>query len=146
MLKNIQHTLGKNCLVGLSYFAADGEFIKQNILAGKVISVDQELGITLALYAQTHNSKKAAEQNSSGVTSDNHFIIPVDLSCWFKGPKGDFHTSNDRIKITDPDYLITWDVHQTKNKNNTKNTAEGEQQWWRWQPRIQQPQVNKNSQ
>lgn len=129
MLKNINDTLSKRCLIGLTYFDADGNELKQQLLGGTVKSVDAEMGITLTLIGNKDSNTNA------------EFIIPANLSCWFVAPKGDFHTSNSDIKITDPDYLITWDIYQ-KAKTPEQAQTDGEQQWWEWVPRTQDPQVN----
>ena len=122
MLSTLDDCIGKRCLIGLSYFDLNGQLLKQNLIAGDVIKADKENGITLNLIEQKQ--------------SNNQFIIPADLSCWFIAPKGDFHTQNNNITITDPDYLVTWDIHQTK-----QDIADGEQQWWEWLPNTQQPNV-----
>ena len=67
--------------------------------------------------------------------------IPATLSCWFKAPKGEFHTSHEQVKIVDPDYLVTWDIYQTKKPKDEK-AQEGVQQWWKWYPRTEDPKVN----
>ena len=135
MLKSIEDTLHKTCLIGLTYFTAQGESLKQSILAGTVTSVDTEMGITLTLLSSTPQEKTA------------QFIIPTNLSCWFNAPKGEFHTSQAGVKIIDPDYLVTWDIYQTKAEKNNENSKEkntsqdGEQQWWKWIPRAEAPQI-----
>jgi len=134
MLKMIEDTLNKSCLIGLSYFNAEGEQLKQNILAGRVVKVDSEIGITIAL----------STGDSCAKDKETHFILPTNLSCWFTAPKGEFHTSQKGVKIVNPDYLVTWDIFQTKAQNNeseTENSQNGEQQWWQWRPRIQPPNV-----
>lgn len=125
MLNTIEQTLGKSCVIGLSYFDNRENLLKQSMLAGQVIKADQETGITIQLISKPDavTDRKVA-----------HFIIPAELSCWFIAPKGDFHTSEQQIKITDPDYLITWDIIQ-----NRGDKAEGEQQWWQWRPRTTPP-------
>lgn len=123
MLKDINDTLNKSCLIALNYFDISGKTLKQTVLAGTVKSVDKEIGITLRLV--------------SDKTNQAEFIIPGDLSCWFVAPKGEFHTSQADIKVINPNYLITWDIHQTKD-----NTPDGEQQWWQWQPRCIKPNIN----
>jgi len=129
MLKTIGDTLDKTCLLGLSYFNSKGELLKQTMLAGKVITVDKELGITVQLIM--HNDANTQSQSAN-------FILPTNLSCWFNAPKGEFHTSQANNKIVNPDYLVTWDIHQTKNSQNPQNS---EQQWWQWQPRTESPQI-----
>ena len=124
MLTKLEDTLQKNCLIGLTYFDLNGEQLKQSLLAGVVKAVDAEMGITLTLA-------------SKGEESGADFILPADLSCWFSAPKGEFHTSTEGVKATNPDYLITWDIHQSK-----EGIKEGEQQWWQWRPRTQPPVVN----
>ncbi len=130
MLKKIEDTLNKSCLIGLSYFNAQGEQLKQNTLAGRVINVDNEMGITIEL--STLNDKNTAA----------NFILPTDLSCWFTAPKGEFHTSQRGVKIINPDYLVTWDIYQVKDKKKEDSHEQNnEQQWWQWQPRTQAPNV-----
>ncbi len=131
MLKNIEDTLHKTCLIGLSYFNVQGQPLKQNILAGRVIAVDNEKGLTVALLTD-ESPLKSSSQNA-------HFILPNNLSCWFTAPKGEFHTSQTDVKIINPDYLVTWDIHQLKNQPNKAQS--NKQQWWQWRPRIQAPNV-----
>ena len=137
MLKTIEDTLHKTCLIGLSYFNVQGEQLKQNILAGRIVKVDSELGITVEL--------STGNPTTNGKNKDPLFILPTDLSCWFNAPKGDFHTSQNGVKITNPDYLVTWDIYQTKQQqgkaSSTKNMQDSEQQWWQWRPRTQSPNV-----
>ncbi len=131
MLNSIEDTLHKTCLIGLSYFNSQGEQLKQNILAGRVIKVDKEMGITVEL---------SANNQDKGVV----FILPTDLSCWFNAPKGEFHTSQKGVKIINPDYLVTWDIFQTKAPEEgayKEKPTDGEQQWWQWQPRTVPPNV-----
>lgn len=131
MLKTLEDTLKKSCLVGLTYFDLDGKELKRQLLGGSVISVDNEMGITIELLTtEKPQGKKQA-----------NFIIPATLTCWFKAPKGEFHTSHNEVKIINPDYLVTWDIYQTKPQDNKQQN--GEQQWWKWYPRIEDPIVNK---
>ena len=136
MLKAIEDTLNKSCLIGLSYFNVQGEQLKQNILAGRVIEVDSEMGITIELSTSepsTSNNDKKQRAN---------FILPIDLSCWFTAPEGEFHTSQKGVKIVNPDYLVTWDIYQTKQKQSeSSDKPDSEQQWWQWRPRTQSPNV-----
>ena len=46
----LETTIEKTCLIGLTYFTAEGEMLKQSLLAGKVISCDAEKGIGIALF------------------------------------------------------------------------------------------------
>ncbi len=136
MLKKIEDTLQKRCLIGLTYFDINGKELKRQLLAGTVTAVDAEIGITLKLLSS----------DASDITKDANFIIPATLSCWFTAPKGEFHTNHEQIKIKDPDFLVTWDIYQTKahDKNPKDEKAqEGVQQWWKWYPRTEDPRVNK---
>ena len=143
MLKKLEDTIGSTCLIGLTYFNIDGEQLKQTLLAGKVTSVDAEMGITLSLMGQ----EKA--KSSSDKSAD--FILPANLSCWFNAPEGEFHTSQAQVKITNPDFLVTWDIHQTKPQkvksgseaHKKEKNKDGEHQWWEWVPRTTDPSVNK---
>jgi hypothetical protein len=142
IIKKLDDTLEKKCLIGLTYFDASGEQLKQTLLAGKVISVDEEMGITLRLFSTSITQDKP-EKTANDKSAE--FILPANLSCWFTAPKGDFHTSIENVKITNPDYLITWDIYQTKAQKTAdgvnENIKDGEQQWWKWQPRTEKPQV-----
>lgn len=135
MLKKPEDTLKKTCLIGLTYFDIDGQELKKQLLAGTVVAVDAEMGITIKLLSddkKIHSSKPQKYAN---------FIIPATLSCWFKAPKGEFHTSHEQVKIVDPDFLVTWDIYQTKKPKDEK-AEEGVQQWWKWYPRTEDPKVN----
>ncbi len=99
MLKTIEDTLHRTCLIGLSYFNVQGEILKQNILAGRVVKVDSEMGITLELSTE-YSSTKTQQRPA-------YFILPTGLSCWFNAPKGEFPTSQKGVKITNPDHLVT---------------------------------------
>lgn len=138
-------TIEKTCLIGLTYFTAEGEMLKQSLLAGKVSSCDAEKGIGIALF----------EKESSGQGS-KQFLIPTDLSCWFTAPKGQFHTSVEGVTVTDPNYLITWDIYQTRSYKQESDEREAsklvsdkqpgkqgdeQMQWWEWKPRTEQPKV-----
>lgn len=123
MLKHLDDTLNKSCLIGLSYFNFDGELVKQSLLAGVVKTADQENGITIALT-----------QKSDGSSAD--FMLPSDLRCWFEAPPGEYHTSQEGVKLINPDFLVTWDIYQSK-----KIEGDREQQWWEWVPRTEAPQV-----
>ena len=127
MISSPTDTLNKTCLVGLSYFDLNGQLLKQNLLAGRVKAQDDELGITLGLFDATGD-----------LGAD--FLLPNNLACWFKAPAGDFHTSTEGVKIKNPDFLVTWDIHQTRS-----DKQEGEQQWWEWVPRTEAPVVNSSS-
>ena len=131
MLTSPEQAINKTCLIGLSYFDVEEKLLKQTMLAGTVLSVDSEMGITVALL---HSSEKTKENTPN-------FILPNNLSCWFIAPKGDFHTSQPGIKITDPDYLVTWDIYQTKPQQEPDKSSDGEQQWWKWVPRTEAPKI-----
>jgi len=136
MLKTLEDTLNKRCLIGLTYFDIDGKELKQQLLAGTVTAVDAEMGITIKLLTADKSDTK----------KDANFIIPATLSCWFNAPKGEFHTSHEHVKIIDPDFLVTWDIYQTKSQGKSqddKKAQEGVQQWWKWYPRTEDPMVNK---
>lgn len=130
MLTSPEQAINKTCLIGLSYFDIEENLLKQTMLAGTVQSVDSEMGISIELIS---SGSKAQEKAAL-------FILPTNLSCWFIAPEGDFHTSQPGVKITNPDYLITWDIYQTKPQENDKD-ADGEQQWWRWVPRTEAPKI-----
>ena len=137
MLKKIEDTLQKRCLIGLTYFDINGKELKRQLLAGTVTAVDADMGITLTLLSSNDKSTEKKDAN---------FLIPATLSCWFTAPKGEFHTSHEQVKIKDPDFLVTWDIYQTKvHDKNLKDEKgqEGQQQWWKWYPRTEDPRVNK---
>lgn len=133
MSLTLDNVVGKTCLIGLSYFDKKGEQLKQSMLGGIVKSVDKEMGITIELAQASADNKKAKKGDKIP-----EFLIPSTLTCWFVAPKGDFHTSTDSVKIVNPDYLVTWDIHQTQDSGSIED---GQQQWWEWVPRTVEPQV-----
>lgn len=142
----LNNTIGKTCLIGLTYFSAKGELLKQSLLAGKVSGVDVEKGIGVTLFEQdltraedSATSVKAMNSGRATKSNEKEFILPTDLTCWFNAPKGAFHTSVKGVVINDPDYLVTWDIHQSKAVENSE-----QMHWWQWKPRTQAPQVMSN--
>ena len=125
----LETTIEKTCLIGLTYFNAEGEMLKQSLLAGKVSSSDAENGIGIELFAK-ENSEPGRKQ----------FLIPTDLSCWFTAPKGRFNTSVEGVTVTNPDFLVTWDIYQSRRVENDE-----QMQWWEWKPRIEKPRVEQPS-
>jgi|GEM_PF-358387 len=149
IIKKLSDTLQKKCLIGLTYFDVNGAQLKQTLLAGTVTSVDEEMGITLKLLS-AEVATITGNKSAKGKDAKNKaaaFILPANVSCWFTAPKGNFHTSAENVKITDPDYLITWDIYQTKAQKTDSgikdNIKDAEHQWWQWRPRTQKPQVGK---
>jgi len=58
MLKTLEDTLKKRCLIGLTYFDIDGKELKQQLLAGTVTAVDAEMGITIKLLTVDKSDTK----------------------------------------------------------------------------------------
>jgi len=147
IIKKLNDTLQKKCLIGLTYFDVNGVQLKQTLLAGTVTSVDKEMGITLNLFSAEAdiNAGNKSAKSKEAKNKAAEFILPANISCWFTAPKGDFHTSVENVKITNPDYLITWDIYQTKAQKTDDgvkdNIKDSEHQWWQWRPRTQKPQV-----
>ena len=127
----INDIVNKHCLIGLSYFNTKGELLKQSQLCGKVIKVDAEEGISVELLP---GSKAPATKNK--VEKKAIFILPPTLSSWFTAPKGTYTDSETGTRIIDPEFLVTWDINQTK-----EHAEEGQHEWWDWQPRTTPPQV-----
>ena len=122
----------KTCLIGLTYFDTDGQVLKQSQLCGTVVKVDQEMGISIQLMAASLVEGDGEQQNKPPI-----FMLPADLSPWFNAPSGRYSDPESGASINDPDYLVTWDIHKTRD-----NAEEGQQQWWQWSPRTVPPQVN----
>ncbi|WP_076409254.1 hypothetical protein [Shewanella sp. UCD-KL12] len=130
--------IDKTCLIGLTYFNTEGEMLKQSLLAGKVSAYDSETGITITLFEQgkqSDNSKSLLDADNSQ-SQAKRFIIPIDLSCWFHAPSGIFHTSVDGVTVSNPDYLVTWDIYQCSSRENDE-----QMQWWQWKPNVERPTV-----
>ncbi|MFL0796443.1 MAG: hypothetical protein K6L73_03005 [Cellvibrionaceae bacterium] len=125
--------LNKTCLIGLSYFDTKGELLKQSQLAGTVIEADEEQGISIKLFAvESEQSANEAKEKEKDPT----FILPPNLSPWFIAPPGHYKNAESGIDLENPDYLVTWDIHQTQ-----KETPDGDHQWWEWVPRTANPTV-----
>ena len=126
----LQELIDKQCLIGLSYFNTDGEVLKQSQLCGSVITVDEEEGISIQLYPAPQKEKSAVADKPP------IFKLPPTLTAWFAAPKGEYRDSETGSLILDPDFLVTWDIHQTKD-----DSVEGQHEWWEWRPRTESPQV-----
>jgi hypothetical protein len=120
----LEDLLDKTCVLGVAYFDRQGELMKQVQVAGSVLEVDPEQGITLRL----RHAEAGAEQAQ--------FIVPPNLAAWFKAPPGRYRHAETGVDIENPDYLVTWNVHRTQD-----TTAEGQHEWWEWVPNVEPPQV-----
>ncbi len=129
--------INKTCLIGLSYFNTRGELLKQAQYAGTVIAVDRENGITVRLHP-LDGVHQSAPHNTIATDTDKaaNFILPASLSGWYRAPSGQYRDPDRRLLIENPDFLVTWDIHQTR-----ENTAEGQHEWWEWLPRTTPPVV-----
>lgn len=121
--------VGARCLIGLSYFNKHGKLIKQSQLAGQVVEANEEDGISVRLQ----NSAVFADATDD---KPSIFILPPALSCWFLAPSGHYRSPETRVDMRNPDFLVTWDIHQTQ-----QDTTEGEHEWWEWVPRTEPPAV-----
>lgn len=110
--------MDSSAVVGLSYFDVDGAPLQQRMLAGTVVRVTIKDGITLRQ------------------ANDDEFTLPSSVAPWFIAPKGDYRTS-DGSSISNPDYLVTWNVHRCQDKDK----PEGEHQWWEWVANTTPPSV-----
>jgi hypothetical protein len=115
---------GRRCVVGINYFDLDGTLLRQSRLGGRVLKVDAEQGITLAL------------QHSDPDVAPAEFVLPPELQAWFIAPPGHYRDPSAGLAMDDPDYLVTWDVHRTQS-----NSTEGQHEWWDWVPNTERPQV-----
>lgn len=121
---HLNDLIGKTCVIGLSYFDLEGSLMKQTQYAGDVVKVDVENGISVQLRHADASVERA------------EFILPPHLDPWFKAPPGRYHHAATGVDITNPDFVVTWDIHRTQ-----ANTADGKHEWWDWVPNLQPPQV-----
>ncbi|AMO69828.1 hypothetical protein [Zhongshania aliphaticivorans] len=110
--------LDKRALVGISYYDINGDTLQQRMLAGTVVRVTANDGITL---------RQSDEQE---------FTIPSSTAPWFIAPAGNYKTG-DGEAVNNPDYLVTWDVHRCQDMDK----PEGEHQWWEWVANTTPPSV-----
>ncbi len=120
----------RSCLIGLSYFDTNGDALKQDQLAGIVVSVDEENGISI----QLKQSKPTDTITTDG--DSKIFVLPPHLSPWFNAPAGLYRDQDGDVLIENPDYFVTWDIHKTQDKKK------GDHEWWEWVPRTVAPKVN----
>ncbi|VUD62116.1 hypothetical protein TDB9533_02974 [Thalassocella blandensis] len=129
----LEALLQKTCLIGLQYFDAQGELLKHDQLAGTVENVDEKNGISIRLTASSH------APDTSMIASDQNqriFVLPPVLKTWFNAPGGDYRDENKVLLISNPDFLVTWEVHQTQKEK------QGEHEWWEWVVPRHAPSVN----
>lgn len=120
----LEALLDKTCVIGLSYFDRQGELLKQAQYAGSVVKVDPEQGISVRLC------------HTDATVEQPEFILPPNLDAWFKAPPGHYRHPPSGVDMANPDFVVTWDVHRTRD-----NTAEGSHEWWEWVPNVAPPQV-----
>jgi hypothetical protein len=125
----LQDLLNKTCLIGLTYTTATGEVLKETQLAGTVIEVDEEEGISIQLMA--------IEGQETEAEKPPVFHLPPLLEAWFVATPGHYKNAEHKIDIIDPDFFVTWDIVKKKD-----DTAEGVHEWWEWHPRLSSPSVN----
>lgn len=116
-VSQLSELVGKRCVLGLSYFDAEGSVMSQRMLAATVASADKD-GIVLR-----------------PLNNARDFTLPPELSPWFIAPPGSYRDS-DNQQIDDPDYLVTWNVHRKKGDGE-----EGQHEWWDWVPCTVPPSV-----
>ncbi|MFL0810859.1 MAG: hypothetical protein K6L76_10625 [Agarilytica sp.] len=122
--------LNKTCLLGLSYFDTDNALMKQEQMAGEVVSIHEENGISIKL-AKGKPSEHIATDSDTKI-----FVIPPHLACWFKAPEGKYRDQDGNLLIENPNYFVTWDIHKTQDEKK------GDHEWWEWVPRTAAPKVN----
>jgi hypothetical protein len=110
--------IDKHALVGINYFDINGDALQQRMLAGTVVRVTANDGITLRQ------------------TDEEEFTLPSSMAPWFLAPAGNYKTS-DGESVSNPDYLVTWTVHRCQDTNK----PEGEHQWWEWVANTTPPSV-----
>ena len=133
----LEDLLNKTCLIGLHYFDLKGNLIKQNQHAGKVINVDAENGISIQLGNSSDDKDEAiAENHIATDKGERIFVLPPVLRTWFQAPGGDYRDNEHNLLISDPDYLVIWEVHKTQSEK------QGEHEWWEWVIPTSAPAVN----
>jgi hypothetical protein len=120
----LQDLPGSTCVIGIQYFDTQGGLLQQAQYAGEVVKVDEEMGITVRL------------RHSNPAAGHAEFILPPNLAAWFKAPAGHYRNAASGIDITDPQFLVTWNVHRHRD-----GTAERKQEWWEWIPNTEPPRV-----
>jgi hypothetical protein len=121
--------LNKTCLIGLTYTSSSGEVLKETQLAGTVIDIDEEEGISIELM-KIEGLEPEAEKPPV-------FHLPPLLEAWFVATPGHYKNAEHKIDIIDPDFFVTWDIVKKKD-----DTDEGVHEWWEWHPRLSSPSVN----
>lgn len=121
---NLTDIVNKTCVIGLSYFDTDETLLKQNLLAGVVVNVHEEDGISVNLNLKDPTDKEAI------------FTLPSSLAPWFNAPKGAYRNQDNKMLIENPDFLVTWDIYRSY-----EDKKDGQSEWWNWVPRVAPPSV-----
>jgi len=124
----LEELLGKTCVIGVSYFDRDGEPLKQSQYAGTVVRTDAENGISVRL------------RHADASVEQPEFILPPNLTPWFKAPAGHYRHAPSGVDIENPDFLVTWNVFRTQDE-----TPEGKHEWWEWVPNVEPPRVGSST-
>ncbi len=120
----LEDVLAKTCVIGVAYYDLQGELMKEAQYAGSVVKVDPEHGISVRL------------RHADASVAQPEFILPPNLTAWFKAPPGHYRHAPAGVDIENPDFIVTWNVHRTQS-----NGTEGQHEWWEWVPNTTAPQV-----
>ena len=89
-----QALLGKNVLIGLSYYDHNEELLEQIQLHGHIIGIDDTV-VTVKL---------------SG--SGEEITFPPDLSAFREASPGDYTLRSTGEVVTNPDFLAQWSIYR----------------------------------
>ena len=108
-MENINSYIGKTVLIGLTFFDSDGQKTGDDVGHGKIIRINKKEGIVVETEPER-----------------NEYKLPPDLKNLQKAPPGEFKESTTNIKITDPEFITFWEIHQVpSNKGGGSNWKPG---------------------
>jgi|TARA_B100000614_G_C14540193_1_gene489982 hypothetical protein len=89
--------MGKYVLVGITYFAADGETVEhRQEFHGRVVEVDRENGLSI---------------ECAGALAGEVMHLPPDTSAFVSAQRADYKLRSTGETVTNPDALATWSVY-----------------------------------
>jgi len=94
-----EYLKGKVFLIGLTFVDSDGKLIEQYQTHGTVAELTD------------HGLLKFKKRDG------NDFQIPYDKNSIKKADKGEYRENSTGLIVTDPDFLITWEITTGSNDN-----------------------------
>ena len=113
-MNNVNSYIGKTVLIGLTFYDPDGKKTGSDVGHGKIVRINEKEGIVVEI-GPDHSEYK----------------LPPDLNNLQKAPPGEYKESTTDVKITDPEFITFWEIHEVaSNQGGGSNWKPGKKIEW----------------